>query len=299
MTIRKINLEQGSPEWLAYRLNGVGGSDIASIIGADGAFKKRGEVMMEKLGHQKALTEFQKAMFQDGHEWETLVRDRLNTPVIPQDGSHGFNFKPMVVESTINDRFFASLDGIDLDKEVLLEVKSCTSMAKFNAYVEATPAHYMAQVQWQMLCTGYGSTMLAFVCQGELAVKEVHADFDLQSKLVVEAVQFLHELDQIKAGQLPAPIMNLTSPDVERLIALKAASAELGKRLNEIEEQVKALAEKILSDHGAVQIQSDQINIQWIEKAGQVDYSKIPELAKIDLNQYRKKSTKYLKVTIK
>jgi putative phage-type endonuclease len=298
--MKKIALEQGTPEWIAYRLNGVGGSDIASIVGAEGAFKKRGEVMMEKLGHQKALTEYQKAIFQDGHEWEALVRDQLNTSVNPPDDSfHGFNFQPMVVESTINDRFFASLDGIDFDREMLLEVKSCTSMAKYNSYVAATPAHYMMQVQWQMLCTGYHHTLLAFVCQGELAVKKVHADFDIQSKLVVEATEFLYQLDQIKAGQLPAPIMNVTSPDVEKLIALKAASAEIGKRLNEIEDQAKALAEKILADHNAVQVQSDQINIQWVEKAGQVDYSKIPELVKIDLNQYRKKGTRFIKITLK
>ena len=256
--------------------------------------------MMEKLGHQKALTEFQKAIFNVGHEWEALVRDQLNTSVNPPDDSfHGFNFQPMVVESTINDRFFASLDGIDVDREMLLEVKSCTSLAKYNGYLAATPAHYMMQVQWQMLCTGYSQTLLAFVCQGEVAVKEVHADFDIQSQLVVEATEFLFQLDQVKAGQLPAPIMNVTSPDVEKLIALKAASAEIGKRLNEIEDQAKALAEKILADHNAVQVQSDQINIQWVEKAGQVDYSKIPELVKIDLNQYRKKGTRFIKITLK
>lgn len=291
MTIRKINLEQGSPEWLAYRLNGVGGSDIASIAGADGAFKKRGEVMMEKLGQTKELTEFQKNIFREGHEWETLVRDRLNT--------QGFTFNPMVVEASFNERLFASLDGIDVNKEVLLEVKSCVSMDKFNQYIAATPEHYMMQVQWQMMVTGYASTFLAFVCQGELHVKEVVADFNVQSKLVVEATEFLHELDQIRAGSLPAPIQDVTSPDVERLVALKAASVKLAEKLEEIDDEVKSLATKILADHKAVQVQNSQINIQLVEREGSVDYKKIPELANIDLNPYRKKGTSFIKVNLK
>lgn len=291
MNIKKVNLEQGSPEWLAYRLNGVGGSDIASIAGADGAFKKRGEVMMEKLGQIKELTEFQKTIFREGHEWETLVRDRLNT--------QGFTFNPMVVEASFNERLFASLDGIDVDKEVLLEVKSCVSMEKFNAYIAATPQHYMMQVQWQMMVTGYATTFLAFVCQGELHVKEVAADFDLQSKLVVEATEFLHELDQIRAGSLPAPIQDITSPDVERLVALKTASVQLSEKLEEIDAEVKSLATKILADHKAVQVQNSQINIQVVEREGSVDYKKIPELANIDLNQYRKKGTSFIKVNLK
>ena len=291
MTIKKINLEQGTQEWLAYRLNGVGGSDIASITGADGAFKKKQQVIMEKLGQQKALSDFQKKMFDEGHEWERLVRDRLN--------EQGFTFGPAVIEATFNERFFASLDGMDVEKEVLLEVKSCSSMDKFNQYIAATPEHYMMQVQWQMMVTGYATTFLAFVCQGELHVKEVHADFDLQSKLVVEATEFLHELDQIRAGSLPAPIQDITSPDVERLVALKAASVKLAEKLEEIDAEVKSLATKILADHKAVQVQNSQINIQLVEREGSVDYKKIPELANIDLNPYRKKGTSFIKVNLK
>ena len=290
MTIKKVNLEQGTHEWLAYRLNGVGGSDIASIIEADGAFKNRKEVLMEKLGQTKELTEYQKTIFKDGHEWESLVRDRLN--------QQGFNFIPAVVESTVDPRFFASLDGMDVEREILLEVKSVTNMDRFKAYCENIPAHYVAQVQWQMFCTGYNHTMVAFVCQGEVAVKEVAPDFDLQSKLVVEATAFLQELDGIKAGTMPAPVQQISTPDMERLFALKSASAEASKALDALDAQIKELAEKILADHQATHVQSPFLTVQWCEREGAVDYKKIPELVNIDLNQYRKKGTKYLKVTL-
>ena len=288
--IRKIALEQGTPEWLAYRMNGVGGSDIASIIGAEGAFKSKKEVLMEKLGQVKELTEHQKTIFKDGHEWEAIVRDRLN--------QQGFNFHPAVVESTVDPRFFASLDGMDLEREIILEVKSVTNMDRFKAYCERVPAHYVTQVQWQMLCTGFNHSMVAFVCQGEVVVKEIMADFDQQSKLVLEATGFLHELDSIKAGTMPAPIQQVSTPDMEKLFALKSASFEASKALEVLDGQIKELAEKILADHGAIHVQSPFITVQWCEREGTVDYKKIPELANIDLNQYRKKGTKYLKVTL-
>lgn len=289
--MNKVKLEQGTPEWVAYRQNGIGGSDIASIIGAEGAFKKRGEVMQEKLGHAKELTEYQKAIFSEGHEWEAVVRSKLN--------EQGFNFVPAVATSPINERYFASFDGIDEGRRMVLEVKSVQSMERFKAYCENTPAHYMAQVQWQLFVSGYNTASLAFVCQGELMVKEITADTELQSRMVVEAVQFLADLDATRAGTLPGIVTQLESSDAERLIQLKLASVEVGKRLAELDDEVKALAEKILKDNNAVAVQSPNLSIQWVEREGSVDYKKIPELAKIDLNQYRKKGTKFLKITIK
>jgi len=290
MTIKKINLEQGTPEWLAYRVNGIGGSDIASIHGSEGAFKKRGEVMMEKLGHTKELTEYQKGIFAAGHEWEAVVRDRLN--------GQGFNFQPAVIESGINARFFASLDGLDADRELLLEVKSCTTVQKFAAYVESTPDHYFAQVQWQMAVTGYSTTWLAFVHNGELSVKEVKADKAFQQSLFQSAEAFLSDLDAIKAGTLPAPVLSLASPDIVKLHALKCASVEAAKALDALDEEIKTLAQKILSENGATQVQGEGINIQLVEREGSVDYKKIPELKNVDLNQYRKKGTTYVKVNL-
>jgi putative phage-type endonuclease len=288
--MKKIGLEQGTPEWIAYRLNGVGGSDIASIIGSEGAFKNRQEVLMEKLGHTKELSEFQKKLFQDGHEWEALVRDQLNT--------QGFNFRPEVVECQFNNRLFASLDGLDVDREMILEVKSVMSMDKFKAYVANPPAHYITQCQWQMMVTGLPVTLLAFVCQGEVAVKEVHADPHAQAKLIVEADQFLDDLDKVKAGTMPAPVQQVSTLDMERLFELKSASVEASKALEALDQQIKELAEKILADHQAIHVQSPFVTVQWCEREGSVDYKKIPELSKIDLNQYRKKATKFLKVSL-
>ena len=90
----------------------------------------------------------------------------------------------------------------------------------------------------------------------------------------------------------------MTSPEIERLVALKTASVEVSRRLAEIDDEVKTLAERILAQYGANQIENDQIKIAWVEREGSVDYKNVPELKGVDLTKYRKKGSRFIKVTI-
>ncbi len=283
------NLVQGSPEWVEFRKNGVGSSDIASIVNAEGSFQNREEVMLSKLGFEKPLTDFQKKLFNEGHEWETVVRDRLN--------EQGFNFAPCVAVG--EEGMFASLDGADVSKEMLLEVKSCSSKERFAEYCEKIPEHYNAQMQWAMFITGYTKTMFAIVHDGELNVRVVEANKEVQLKLESAAKDFLRDLAGIRSGMMPMPVKEVYNSDVERLIGLKYGAVELGKRLDEIESEIKAISERLLTENNALQLTSPHITIQWVEREGSVDYKKIPELEKIDLSKYRKRGSRFIKVTLK
>ena len=261
--IKKINLQQGTPEWLAFRRNGVGASEIASIAGVPGAFQKRAEVLAEKLGSERTLTDFQKKIFQDGHEWESLVRENLN--------ASGHNFQPAVVCRHTNERIFASLDGLDEEAGEILEVKSVISRDRFEQYLEEIPAHYMAQVQWQMMVCEIPTAKIAFVHAGEVAIREVEKDGNLQVDLYLAAVKFLEELDGIKAGTLPMPFQFLEGQDMDRLAFLKAQEREMKVQLVMVEEEIKSLAERILDAQKANKIESKAVTVQWVERQGSID----------------------------
>lgn len=49
MALEKIKLEHNSPEWLAFRKSGIGGSDAAAILGIS-PFRTNVEVWEEKVG---------------------------------------------------------------------------------------------------------------------------------------------------------------------------------------------------------------------------------------------------------
>ena len=286
-----INLEQGTNAWLAYRTNGVGGSDIASIAGMKGAFNKRSDVMAEKLGATKKITDFQKKIFADGHEWEALVRENLN--------STGYNFKPAVVCRNTNERLFASLDGLDEQAQKILEVKSVVTRERFEDYCERIPDHYMAQVQWQLMVCEYDTAMVAFVHGGEVVIREVQANHMMQVDLFMVAVAFLKELDGIKAGTLPSPIQSVEGSEMDRLAYLKAQEKEMKVQLDMVSEEIKQLAERVLETNKANRIEGKSVTVQWVERQGSIDYAKVPELKGIDLAPYRKKGSRFVQVNLK
>lgn len=288
--MKQITLQQNTPEWLNYRLNGVGASEIPSISGITGAFTNYHAIMMQKLGHVQEISPYLEKIFKDGHEWEIVARDIIN--------DQGYNFVPMVVESDENQRYFASLDGIDLEKKMILEIKSCTTTKKFDSFVKETPKHYYSQVQWQLFVTGLDQAMLAFVHDEKMIVRNITADKDHQLFLKQYADKFLEELDEAKVKGLQ-PVQQIMNPDIHRIVKLKQIEAQMKFQLEKIDEEIKTLAERNLREFGATKIENDLLSIQTVEREGSVDYKKIPELQNIDLNKYRKKGTSYLKITLK
>lgn len=288
--MRKIELQQGSQEWLDYRQNGIGASDIASIMAESGAFATKSQVLLEKLGHQKELTEFEKRIFNEGHEWEAVVRESLN--------QQGYSFTPAVVECEGNPRFFASLDGLDEEKKLILEVKSVQTQERFKEYCEKVPAHYNCQVQWQLMCTGYTNALIAFVHNGEVKVSEVKSDPMIQEIYQKVGYEFLRELDSVASTGI-AVSKYVGSTEMDRISFLKKTQAEMQTQIDMIEEEIKYLAEKMLVENKAFKVENDTITVERVERQGSVDYKKIPELQNIDLNRFRKKGTTYLKVQLK
>lgn len=289
--MKTINLEQGSSEWLEFRKSGIGASEIASVAGVKGAFQKRIDTLAEKLGARRELSDFERRIFADGHAWEIAVREAIN--------AEGFNFQPAVVVSDYNDRFFASLDGLDASREMILEIKSVTTETKFNTYRHEIPAHYRAQVQWQLYCTKYQTVVLAFVHAGQVVRHEIKPDLVYQGILVQEAEKFLAELDAIKAGTMPSPVQAIRSPEIVRIEKLKNLEADMKIQLAMIQEEMKALAEKLLEAHQATKIEGDSIVVCWQERDGGMDYKRACEDAGLDLTGYKKKSLRFVTVKTK
>lgn len=292
--MKTVKLEQGTPTWLKFRMGGVGGSEIASIAGVEGAFQKRSDVLAEKLGARREISDYQRRIFADGHQWEELVRSSLN--------EQGHAFLPVVAVHPDNERFFASLDGVDENTKTVLEVKSVVTREKFEAYLEKTPAHYVAQVQWELFVTGYQKAIIAFVHAGEVVTKEIFSDENLQNRLQAFAIEFLQELDAIKGGTQVAPVQSLTSDQVSRLVYLKKAQTEMKIQLDMIDVEIESIADSLIKKTNATKLESDEITIAVVERKGSVNYSKIPEVQRLGesyLNSFRGKGSSSIQVKLK
>lgn len=279
--MKKIDLVQGSKEWLEYRRSRVMASDIPVILNVS-PYKKRHQLLGEKKYGPKEISDFTKKIFQDGHDWEEVVRDHLF--------KQGKVFTPCVVQSQDNDRFAASLDGLSEDETQILEVKS-TSKQEIIDRVKSgdIPPEYYHQIQFQLFCTGLQSCLLVVVKDGEMVSTIVETQTPLEHSITYsKASEFLNEMDFSSESHLMLPEWN-------ELVHLKNVSQEVNLRLKQIEDRVKELSTKLLQTYGASHLEGNGIRVQKVERSGAVDYSKIPELASVDLEKYRKRSTTYVK----
>ncbi len=139
-----IDLVQGSKEWHEYRSCRIGASDAPIIMGLSTYCTPS---LLYK--RKKGLAPPQKPTFamQKGTDLEPVVRKDV------QDFFH-LDLQPLVVEMQEYPFLFASLDGCNLEKRFLSEIK-----VSKNLYGEAKrgiiPPMYFCQMQHQMMVMGY------------------------------------------------------------------------------------------------------------------------------------------------
>ena len=145
MALEKIRLKHGSPEWLAFRRTGIGGSDAAAILGLS-PFKSNIEVWEEKVGLREPEDISDKPQVQYGTRAEDMLV-KLFALDYPQ-------YKVRQDKQTVYRRgfMFASLDGelteIETKARGFIEIKtteihSAAALQKWDGHI---PEYYYAQV---------------------------------------------------------------------------------------------------------------------------------------------------------
>ena len=287
MKYKIVELAQGSPEWLQFKQDKIGSSEIGSVIGAN-QYLSAQKLLAIKRGEIEVKTSaFMLEKFQTGHDVEAEVRARFF-----QDT------QPIVIQSVENPRFIASIDCARIqDGKIskIVEVKSTSSDAILEEVKAGNPVRYFAQVQWQMMIAGIDTATLVVVYTptNESFQIEIASDQTLQAVMKLSAEKFLNEIDKPKT-ELTQPLRE----KLDQLAMLKSASVTMSKQLDVVDEQIKALADEILKETNSEKLFADQVKIETVERQGSVDYAKIEVLKTVNLDQYRKKPSRYLKVTL-
>lgn len=138
-----IELEQGGPEWLAWRQGGIGASDLPIILGSN-PYKTKLQLWEDKCGFGKKI-ELNEAM-KHGIKNEENARKWVNNEL-------NLNLKPICAEDEENGFIRASLDGWDASKKVLVEIKCPTSVETIMkaASEERIHGYWVDQIHWQMM----------------------------------------------------------------------------------------------------------------------------------------------------
>ncbi len=147
-----VELQQGTREWLEWRHKGIGASDAPIIMG-ENPFQSVEELLREKRAPVRASTESE--AMKRGKQLEPEARKRYIART-------GRDVRPACIQSTRYDWLRASLDGLSISHDAVVEIKCGDSVYRKVSASRSVPNYYYGQTQHILAVTGFDS--LDFWC---------------------------------------------------------------------------------------------------------------------------------------
>ena len=190
---------EGESEWLAFRNEGVGGSDVASIMGLS-KYRSPIEVWMEKRGLKEPADLSDKEAVEWGHRLEAIIRKKFAD--MHQELSVLENLYSFVDKE--RPWAHANLDGILMDEDKsfgVLEIKT-VGKNREKDWADGVPDYYLTQVTHYMSVTGWGYAWVAALIGGQHYV-EYRVERDEDDIRAVDAAVDTFWNDCVVACNLP------------------------------------------------------------------------------------------------
>lgn len=310
--MKVINLSQRSPEWLAWRAQGVTASEAAVIVGRS-PYKTVWRLWAEKTGLCKPDDLSANPFVQRGIALEDDARQGF-------EQRHNTMLLPICAESDIHPELRCSFDGINDDGEpVELKVPAQSTWDDIAANGKMAKAYqlYWPQVQFQILIAGSARGWLVFDPQrsGVPALEfEVIRDNDFLSDMIA-ACRLFHEAVQKKKEPTPDPTRDVFVPvgaQASRWTALAQQYREINAIAKKLDDEQKAM-KTIMAEAqtGLVGLmgefllaEQDGVRVTRYLQQGSVDYPAVlaevaPDLDPTILDGYRRGASERVKVTVK
>lgn len=279
----QLPMVQGTPEWLQLRRSKITATDASVIMGAS-HWKTRIQLYHEKISGSPPAPANER--MQRGIDLEPMARNLFCVQT-------GIYVEPMVV---VKDWAMASLDGINDSGDVIVEIKCPGDRDHAIAVSGRVPDHYYPQVQHQI-----------YVCDVQFAyyysfdgIDGVIVKVDRDNKYIEKMVECEKKFYEC--------LISRTAPDpsegdyVERNDSLWEECAEKWKficlNIKDLENQQEELRRQIIFLSGESNTKGGGISLCHMQRKGNVDYAKIPELKGVDLEKYRKSSTSMWRISL-
>jgi predicted phage-related endonuclease len=270
-------------EWLRARKSGLGGSEIASLLGMN-PWLGRLQLWAEKTGQvaPQDLSEVERiewgnrleSVVIDAYHERTMRLPMADDPVIQHceehctaewldhDGEKKLMFKSRrypFLQAT-PDGFIQSYSPLPWESHVdikvqgpgILEIKTTSAFNK-DDWKDSVPPYYMAQAQHYMAVTGLKWASFAVLIGGqELRIFDVPADPDMIRAITQVGYRFW--TDSVEGGQAPRPsatdgesrvIQELFPEGEEPIKELPRDARQLVKELETIQTKIKQHKSKI------------------------------------------------------
>lgn len=173
-------------EWLRYRKCGIGGSDVAAILGIS-KWNSAISLWLDKTNQTNEPVEENEAM-----QWGTIMEPIIRNHFAEVTGKTVVEVKAML-QHLEHPFMLADVDGLTTDDEgnpAILEIKTASEYKRAE-WENDIPSYYQTQVQHYLCVTGVQKAYVAVLIGGNsFKVYEVEADAEIQSMLIAVERKF-------------------------------------------------------------------------------------------------------------
>lgn len=246
--MKLVRLKQSTPEWLAWRKEGITASDVSTLFKAN-PYKTEWKLWAEKTGRQPEDDIEGNPYVRRGRTFEHLLREHVVA-------HRNIGLFPACVQHDTNPDLRASLDGIDSQRRPWeFKVPSPGNFEEVRKHgLSSEPAkRYFYQVQFQILVTGAAEGYLIFGsvddAKKDPSVTEyillvVPADKDIHEQIIEKSAAFMKSVrDDIEPAK--DPDRDLFAPQTAEDAESWQSSSGILLPLLKLKEQLKAEIERV------------------------------------------------------
>lgn len=180
-------------EWLRYRKCGIGGSDVAAILGIS-KWNSAISLWLDKTNQTNEPVEENEAM-----QWGTIMEPIIRNHFAEVTGKTVVEVKAML-QHPEHPFMLADVDGLTTDDEgnpAILEIKTASEYKRAE-WENDIPSYYQTQVQHYLCVTGVQKAFVAVLIGGNsFKVYEVDADAEIQSMLIAVEKDFWNKVQNM------------------------------------------------------------------------------------------------------
>jgi putative phage-type endonuclease len=278
--MKLINVEQGSPEWLAWRKTVITATDCPAILGSS-------PWVTPYQCWQRKLDLLAEQQCNEAMERGKRLEPEARTHFIER---YGIEMIPAVVESTDFEFLGASLDGITQTGRSILEIKCGGSKLHTMAIQGTIPEYYMDQMQHQLLVTKAEKCFYYSYNGSEGICLEVLPDPNFITRFLPKARAFWKNVAFFE----PPTLQNSDYKDMNTSLDWEKCSThyrEIDASIKAMEKRKEELRKKLIELAAEHSCMGHGIKVVKSVMKGRIAYDEIPEIKGVNLDQYRKDTT--------
>lgn len=278
------NIVPNTPEWLEFRRDKVGASDAPIIMGVS-PWATPFQLWQKKL----MLVPEEEENFAQAH-------GNRNEPIALEafEAETGYLMMKCVKVHRKYPWMMASLDAMEITGKCIVEIKCPGEEDHQIACKNKVPEKYFPQLQHQMEVCELEKAYYYSFYEGKGVIVEVNRNDVYIENMIENEKRFIQYVNQFT----PPPLLPRDYREVkdEKWFKLAEEWKDVSSQISELERKEKLLKDQLVSMTAGQNSFGGGVRLSKLVRKGNVDYSEIPELKKIDLDSYRKPPIEYWKI---